>query len=63
MTQCSYENSKGENVDIKVLGLYTSLSENSVTVDVFGHYQIAVVYFNMIRSSWAPFSDLLRVGF
>lgn len=63
MTKCSYINRQGNTVDLYVLGFYNSLSENSVSVDVFGHYQNAIVYFNVIRSSWAPFSDLLRVGF
>ena len=63
VTKCSYKNSKGEDVDVNVLGFYNSLSENAVNVEVFGDYQNAILYFNVVRSSWAPFSDLLRIAF
>lgn len=37
------------------------MTDNMVTMDILPQYQSAIIYFSVIRNSWAPFSDLLRV--
>ena len=46
---------------VNILGFYSGLTKNSVIVKVEPYYEIAILYFNIIRSAWAPFSDLLRI--
>lgn len=50
-----------EKTTITIVGMYTRSQWNTATVPINPNYQNYIISFNLIRGSWTPFSDSLRV--
>ena len=46
---------------MQVLGIYEAIDSNEVSIEVKDWYKIMKLSFNLIRTSWTPYSDLLKI--
>ena len=60
MTNCAYF-SNGRRQTLPVLGIYEIVGLNRVEVEIKPIYKVMILSFNLIRTSWTPFSDLLKI--
>jgi len=42
--------------------MLSQFGSNSITIDVQPYFQNFILAFNLIRGSWTPFSDLLKIS-
>lgn len=50
-----------EKIPITVLGMYTKSQSSTIIVPIQPNYQNFILSFNLVRGSWTPFSDSLRI--
>lgn len=51
-----------KQIKINVLGIYHEFDFNEISIEIKPWFQSFIVYFNLIRDAWTPYTDLLRVA-
>lgn len=58
---CEYNHKSGKKNVIKTFGPFEFVDSSKVKVKVRPDYSFMILSFNIIRSSWTPFSDVVKV--